>query len=563
MGFAWLGLLTQLSLLFFFGCCDREDPNYTFVKHSSGAPPVSYHDYIVVGGGTAGCPMAATLSQGSDVLVLERGGSPYGNRNISDLASMVDNLADLSPDGPVQRFVSEDGVINARARVLGGASCINAGFYSRASAQEVESMGWDATLVRESYEWVEKVVAFEARPVNWTAALKDALVEAGVTPDHGFTYEHLNGTKIGASIFDPTGHRHTAADLLRYANPRRLTVLLRATVHRILFQKKRGGSRVRAHGVIYKDALGKKHRAYLKGGTGEVIVAAGALGSPQLLMLSGIGPADHLKSLGIKVVVDQPLVGQGMSDNPTNAVVSPSQLPVDLASVQVVGISPLGFYVEHLTGFNLLPALSVDPTNSPVDERASQVVFGASGEDDTVGVTFQGGLIVEKVARPLSRGYLKLKNLNPNENPSVTFNYFAEPEDVAVCVESLKTIQRAIQSEALAKYRSPDLTIDDLVDISANLIVNERPRQVTYNSTNLDQYCKDVVLTIWHYHGGCQVGQVVDGEHKVHGVDALRVIDGSTFSFSPGTNPQATVMMMGRYMGLKLLNKRLGRKNMH
>ncbi|XP_042474415.1 protein HOTHEAD-like [Zingiber officinale] len=563
MEFAWLVLLTQLSLLFFFGCCDRDDPNYAFVKHSSGAPPVSYHDYIVVGGGTAGCPMAATLSEGFDVLVLERGGSPYGNLNISNLASMVDNLGDLSPEGPVQRFVSEDGVINSRARVLGGGSCINAGFYSRASAQEVESMGWDARQVREAYEWVEEVVAFEARPVNWTAALKDALVEAGLTPDNGFTYEHLNGTKIGGSIFDPTGHRHTAADLLRYANPRRLTVLLRATVHRILLQKKRGGSRARAHGVIYKDALGKKHRAYLKGGAGEVILAAGALGSPQLLMLSGIGPADHLKSLGIKVVMDQPLVGQGMSDNPTNAVLSPSPLPVDLASVQVVGVSPLGFYVEHLTGFNVLPALSIDTTNP---RQASQVFFGASAVDDesgTIGVTFQGGLIVEKVARPLSRGYLKLKNRNPSENPSVTFNYFAAPEDVEVCVESLKTIQRAIQSEALAKYRYPDLTIDDLVDISANLIVNERPRQATYNSTNLDQYCKDVVLTIWHFHGGCLVGQVVDRENRVLGVDALRVIDGSTFSFSPGTNPQATVMMMGRYMGLKLLNKRLGRKNMH
>ncbi|XP_042469284.1 protein HOTHEAD-like [Zingiber officinale] len=560
MEFAWLVLLTQLSLLFFFGCCDRDDPNYAFVKHSSGAPPVSYHDYIVVGGGTAGCPMAATLSEGFDVLVLERGGSPYGNLNISNLASHGQPRGPL-PEGPVQRFVSEDGVINSRARVLGGGSCINAGFYSRASRQEVEEMGLNLELAEESFRWVEKEVAFRPRLTGWTSAFMSGLLEAGVTPDNGFTYDHLPGTKVGGTTFDQNGHRHTAADLLKYADPARITVLLRATAQRILFRNRGRKHKPEAYGVIYKDALGKKHRAYLKGGAGEVILAAGALGSPQLLMLSGIGPADHLKSLGIKVVMDQPLVGQGMSDNPTNAVLSPSPLPVDLASVQVVGVSPLGFYVEHLTGFNVLPALSIDTTNP---RQASQVFFGASvDESSSIGVTFQGGLIVEKVARPLSRGYLKLKNRNPSENPSVTFNYFAAPEDVEVCVESLKTIQRAIQSEALAKYRYPDLTIDDLVDISANLIVNERPRQATYNSTNLDQYCKDVVLTIWHFHGGCLVGQVVDRENRVLGVDALRVIDGSTFSFSPGTNPQATVMMMGRYMGLKLLNKRLGRKNMH
>lgn len=93
------------------------------------------YDYIVVGGGTAGCPLAATLSQNYSVLVLERGGTPFANSNVSFLQNFHLTLADISQKSASQMFISSDGVFNARARVLGGGTAINAGFYTRASAR--------------------------------------------------------------------------------------------------------------------------------------------------------------------------------------------------------------------------------------------------------------------------------------------------------------------------------------------------------------------------------------------------------------------------------------------
>jgi choline dehydrogenase len=105
--------------------------------------------------------------------------------------------------------------------------------------------------------------------------------------------------------------------------------------------------------VVFRDASGAKHRAYLNKGTkSEIIVSAGALGSPQILMLSGVGPADQLKAHNITVVLDQPLVGQGMSDNPMNAIFVPSPIPVEVSLIQVVGITHFGSYIEAASGAN-------------------------------------------------------------------------------------------------------------------------------------------------------------------------------------------------------------------
>nr|POE93961.1 protein hothead [Quercus suber] len=99
------------------------------------------------------------------------------------------------------------------------------------------------------------------------------------------------------------------------------------------------------------------------------------------------------------------------------------------------------------------------------------------------------------------------------------------------------------------------MTMQALIDMMVSLQWNKRPQNPSA-VFSLEQFCIDAVMTMWHFHGGCQVGKVVDRDYKVLGVDALRVIDGSTFLQSPVTNPQATVMMLGRYMGEKILHER-------
>ncbi|CAK7328702.1 unnamed protein product [Dovyalis caffra] len=164
-------------------------------------------------------PLAATLSEYSRVLVLERGGVPYGKPNLMTQEGFLTTLMEVDAfDSPAQAFTSEDGVPNAR-RVLGGSSAFNAGFYSRADQEFYGRSGvnWDLRVVNQSYEWVERAIVFRPELKNWQSAVRDGLLEAGVDPYNGFTLDHSVGTKIGGSTFDSSGRRHSAADLLSYA----------------------------------------------------------------------------------------------------------------------------------------------------------------------------------------------------------------------------------------------------------------------------------------------------------------------------------------------------------
>ncbi|XP_022148088.1 protein HOTHEAD-like [Momordica charantia] len=554
---------------------------YPFIKRASSFSSLSsstyssrrgenVYDYIIVGGGTAGCPLAATLSQKFSVLLLERGGVPFANSNVSFLKNFHITLADISPTSASQAFISTDGVLNARARVLGGGSCINAGFYTRASWRFIEKVGWDAKLVNESYPWVEKQIVHLPKLTPWQRAFRDSLLDVGVSPFNGFTYDHLYGTKFGGTIFDRFGRRHTAAELLATADPHKLTVLVYATVQNIVFDTT--GKKPKAVGVIFKDENGNRHQAVLRNrGQSEVILSSGAIGTPQMLLLSGIGPRADLEKLNISVVLDSEFVGKGMADNPMNTVFVPTNRPIQKSLIQTVGITKLGVYIESSSGFGqssdsircnhgMMSAEIGQLSTIPPKQRTWEAVQAyIKRKRDLPQEAFQGGFILEKIADPISTGQLTLANTNVDDNPSVTFNYFGHPYDLHRCVDGIRMAAKVVQSKHFTKYtKNTRQSIEKLLNATVKANVNLIPKH-TNDTKSLEQFCRDTVISIWHYHGGCHVGKVVSPDYKVLGVSRLRVVDGSTFSESPGTNPQATVMMMGRYMGLKILKDRLGR----
>ncbi|RAL43733.1 hypothetical protein DM860_014234 [Cuscuta australis] len=472
---------------------------------------------------------------------------PYDNPNVTRQSGFLNIFFDTSPGSAAQPFVSTDGVRLTRARILGGGSAINVGFYSRASREEVSDAGWDPHLVNQSYAWVERKVTFRPkRLLRWQAAVRDGLLEAGVVPYNGGTYDHLEGTKIGNSIFDENGYRHTAADLLEYADDTKITLYFHAVAHQILFKRPSSGeNNPKAYGVFFKDLKGNGHMVFLnEGPKNEIILSAGAIGSPQLLMLSGIGPSDHLKAHGIDVILDQPMVGQGMADNPLNGIIIPSIRPTETSFSDVVGITHSGNYIETLSGLSMVP-------------KAIEILRQAGFDDMSFpDMKMQGGIMLEKVNKTFSQGHMELKNRDPNDNPTVTFNYFQDPRDLQTCVRGMEVIKKVFESESFASLRNPSTSFESLLDLMSAIPFNMRQKNRLKYGASLEDFCVDNVLTMWHFHGGCRVDNVVDRDYKVIGVDALRVVDGSTFSSSPGTNPQATVMMFGRYTGLKILEQR-------
>ncbi|KAF2323553.1 hypothetical protein GH714_036080 [Hevea brasiliensis] len=500
------------------------------------------YDYIVVGGGTAGCPLAATLSQNFSVLLLERGGVPFANPNISYLSNFHMTLADTSPTSASQYFISTDGVLNSRGRVLGGGTSINAGFYTRASTRFIKKVGWDEKLVNESYPWVEKQIVHSPKVAPWQVALRDSLLDIGVSPFNGFTYDHVYGTKIGGTIFDQFGRRHTAAELLLSGNPQMLTVLVHATVQRFY--------------LIHQGRVQRQWESYSK--------------MKMMLLLSGIGPRAELKRMRIPLVLDNEFVGKGMADNPLNTIFVPSKRPVQQSLIRTVGITKFGVYIEASSGFGqsndsihfhhgMMSAEIGQVSTIPPKQRTPEAIQAyIKRKKDLPHEAFKGGFILEKLARPISTGHLSLINTNVDDNPSVTFNYFKHPKDLHRCVHGIRMATKVVQSEYFTNFTQCDnQTVEKILNMSVAANVNLVPKHP--NDTNsLKQFCKDTVITIWHYHGGCHVGKVVTPGYRVIGIQRLRIVDGSTFDESPGTNPQGTVLMMGRYMGLKILRKRLG-----
>ncbi len=523
-------------------------------------------DHIVVGGGSSGCVAAARLVEsGARVLLLEGG---YSHRHpLLDMPPGIFKMINGSKFMRYHQTVPQehlDGRVHdiPQANVLGGGSSVNAQVYMRGRPSDYDE--WHEILRGENdYPgWGWKDVLPHFRTMEGNNRLHDERHNANgpllvSDPGHindfsrwfvqavqamGEPYNHdFNGpTQRGVGFYqfmNRMGKRSSAAYafIVPLAGNPNLTVRLNARVHRIVI---RNG---RAVGVRYRDAKGVEHQVFADG---EVIVAAGALVTPQLLMLSGIGPADQLRSHGIECLVDLPGVGENLIDHP---------------EVPIIGLAngKHGYYKQgvgwrmllngiHFRLFKAGPILSAgveagafvnpsDPTAEPTIQAFCVPIVYLDRDTLTLVQDTYGLTITTVVVKPKSHGFVRLRSADPDAMPLVSPNLLRDPADARAMIEGQRFFLRAFSTSPLAE-RIKSVVIPDPNDLSDEAIM---------------KHCKRFVKTNYHPASTCRMGPasdplaVLDSRLRVRGVEGLRVCDLSAMPNINAGNTNAPAMMMG------------------
>jgi len=505
-------------------------------------------DYVIVGAGSAGCVLANRLTEDPDIRVtlIEAGGKGR-HPNISIPAAFAKQFKtrldwDLETDP--EPHCHDRRLYMPRGKGLGGSSSMNAMLYVRGRPLDYDlweregatGWGWEAVfpyfLKAEDNERGASEfhatggplrVENERSPRRLTGRIMAAVEAAGVPRVPDYNGPEQDGVSP-VQVTQKGGKRWSAADAyLRPAMGRpNLTVLTKKQVTGV----QRSGGRATGVRLAGGDTI-------LAGR--EVLVAAGAIGSPQLLMLSGIGPADHLRSVGVGVDHDLPGVGQNLQDHPylvcVWAVTEPESLygadkPRALFEWLLRKTGPLTSTVAEAFAFvRSRPGLPA----ADLQFHLAPAYFVDNGFDDYDGHAMTLGPVL---VSPRSRGRVTLRSSDPSAKPQILTNALAEPEDVAALVAGVRLAREWAATEPLASatgtelFPGPGVQSDD--DIEADL----RRR----------------VDLLYHPCGTCRMGTddqaVVDPELRVHGVDGLRVVDASVFPVIPGGNTNAPTIMV-------------------
>jgi choline dehydrogenase len=525
------------------------------------------YDYIIVGGGSSGCAAAAKLVKdaGARVLLLEAG---HSHRH--PLLDMPPGIFKMINGSKFMRYhhTAPQEHLNGRVHdipqgnVLGGGSSVNAQVYMRGRPSDYDE--WDALLRGDNdypgWSWADVLPHFRAMEGNNRLCDERHGADGPILvsdPGHiddvsrwfvqsvqalGEPYNHdFNGAKQrGVGFYQFTnrrGKRSSAA--YAFIEPLQgdpnLVVRLHAQVRRIDLA---GG---RAIGVTYRDANGVEQTALADG---EVIVAAGALVTPQLLMLSGIGPAAHLQAHGIACLADLPGVGENLIDHPEVPIIAIANGKHGYYRQGVGWRMLLNGLQFKLFGTGRITSAGVeagafvnpaDPDGEPtIQAFCVPIVYldrDALGQvKDTYGVT-----ITTVVTKPKSRGFVRLASSNPDDMPLVSPNLLKDPADARTMIDGQRFFLRAFQNGPLAK-RIDRVIAPDPSDLSDEAIMN---------------HCRRLVKTNYHPSGTCRMGAssdplaVLDSKMRVRGIDNLRVCDLSAMPNINAGNTNAPAMMFG------------------
>jgi choline dehydrogenase len=498
------------------------------------------HDYVIVGAGTAGCVLAARLSEDPNVsvLLLEAGarGRKLEIRIPAAFSQLYRSSVDWAYETEPQAALDDRAVYFPRGKVLGGSAAINAMMVVRGHRSDQDAWGvpgWSWDDVDPAYR--RSAESFPAADLRDRSPLTHAFVDAATAAGLG-RRDDLNAPDNEGVGFVPVSQRRgrrfsTVDGYLRPAMRRpNLTVVTDALVTRILLDE-----RV-ATGVAFRvDGHEEEARA-----TREVIVAGGAINSPQLLMLSGVGPAGELARHGIPVVIDAPGVGRNLRDHVANGILLRSRGAATLRSAEslrhlvnwlVRGRGPLTSNVAEAAAF-----VRSDPSLGAPDLELifAPVLF----EDQGLQKPSEDGLTIASVLlQPRSVGEVRLRSADPLDPPLIDPRYLTDEagHDVRVLLHGIRLARQIAAAEPLARF------------IEAEML----PGSVARDDDALVAHLRAHSQTLYHPVGTCRMGAdpdaVVDRALRVRGIQGLRVVDASVIPRLPrGHTNWPTVMVAER-----------------